>query len=118
MSGTFEVDNPELARLMQELGSKLHTFMPPNVGFTLLIFEFGQGGGDLFYISDAKRDDMIRTMRECIVKMEAHHPAERSDGWTFVAATINAIGDISKTEAIEGLARIWPSLDFSGPPRL
>lgn len=36
----------------------------------------------------------------------------RSDGWTFVVAAINAIGEISKTEAIDGLARVWNTLEF------
>ena len=41
--------------------------MPPNVGFTLLLFDFG-AEGNMAYISTANRDDMIKAMHEFIEK--------------------------------------------------
>jgi hypothetical protein len=69
----FEVTNPEIQKLLQALASKLHSLMPPGYGFTFLLFEFGGPGAPLFYVSDANRGDMIRTMQECIGKMREHH---------------------------------------------
>jgi hypothetical protein len=63
----YDVRNKEIETLLKDLGRLLHNRMPEGWGFTLTIFSFGPGG-DLFYISDAKRDDMIRTMREFIAK--------------------------------------------------
>lgn len=44
-----------------------------NVGFTLLMFDFGESGA-LSYVSSARREDMIKTMKEFI---EWHEQEEK-----------------------------------------
>ena len=49
----------------------------PKVGFTLLIFEFGQAdNGRVNYISNAERSDMLTAMKEFIARAEGrlHEP--------------------------------------------
>lgn len=66
----FEVENPEIAQVMRDLGRKLKQTMPAGWGFTLLMFDFheGPGKGSLFYISSARREDMVKSMREFLAK--------------------------------------------------
>jgi hypothetical protein len=40
--------------------------MPPGFGFALLIF--GYDNHDMFYLSSARREDMVRAMQEFIEK--------------------------------------------------
>lgn len=63
----YGVDNPEIKKLLNDLAHLLGDQMPKGCGFTLLLFSYGEGG-DLFYISSAQRDDMLRTMAEFIQK--------------------------------------------------
>jgi len=56
---------------MKDIGSRVKSVMPPGWGFTLLIFNFGEGG-NLFYTSNAQREDMIKTMQEFIEKHREH----------------------------------------------
>lgn len=65
----FEVRNAEVEQLLKALGVTLGEMMPANYGFTLLIFEYGEKG-NMFYISKAKREDMIESMKEFIKKNE------------------------------------------------
>lgn len=60
-------DRAELERLSRTLGSIMADAMPPGVGFTLLVFDFGERG-NLAYISNAVREDMLAAMREFIAK--------------------------------------------------
>jgi hypothetical protein len=53
--------------LLNEIGQLLRGGMPKGYGFSLLIFNFGPDG-NLFYTSNANREDMIRTMQEFIAK--------------------------------------------------
>lgn len=43
----------------------------PNMGFALLLFDFGEGG-EFFYASNAHRADMIRMLQEAITKLGVH----------------------------------------------
>lgn len=52
-----------------ELGRNLARCMPNGVGFTLLMFDFGTDG-NIAYLSNAKRDDMCRALREFLSKVE------------------------------------------------
>ena len=65
------VRNAEIEALMKDIGSRVKSVMPPGWGFTLLIFNFGEGG-NLFYTSNAQREDMIKTMQEFIEKHREH----------------------------------------------
>lgn len=65
----FEVRNAEAEAKLKEIGRMLKEQMPVGFGFTLLIFNYGEGGG-MFYLSSAERQDMINAMREFIHKHE------------------------------------------------
>jgi hypothetical protein len=73
----LQVRNPELEKLLGEIGSILkmaceqHSSPERKYGFALLIFDFGIGG-DLFYTSNAQREDMVRLMQEFIAKFREH----------------------------------------------
>lgn len=41
--------------------------LPKGMGFVLLMFDFGDKG-NMFYISDAQRDDVLKSMQEFIDK--------------------------------------------------
>jgi hypothetical protein len=58
-------DPHDIRALLTELGEGLGAKMPAGWGFNLLIFQYGAGGG-LFYISSARREDVIATMKEFI----------------------------------------------------
>jgi hypothetical protein len=70
----YEVRNAEVEVLLRDIGKIIGNRLPEGWGFTLLLFSFGEGG-DLFYISNAQRDDMIRCMREFIAKQEGSNGA-------------------------------------------
>lgn len=55
----------------RSLGVRIGQSLPAGVGFTLLVFTFGEGGW-LTYLSSAQRADMIRTLREALHKLEQH----------------------------------------------
>lgn len=61
--GNYEVDNPELKKLLQEMAKKLTADLPKGYGFTLFLFGFGTAK-PLFYISSARRGDMVMTVKE------------------------------------------------------
>jgi len=52
-----------------ELGRSLARHLPQGVGFTLLLFDFGEGGS-LAYMSNAERRNMIAAMRELVRMVE------------------------------------------------
>lgn len=64
----YEVENPRIKELVLSIGQILAQSMPPGFGFTLFIFGFKTQ--DLFYVSSANREDMIRTLKEFIAKEE------------------------------------------------
>jgi hypothetical protein len=64
---TYEVRDEKIEELLRQVGRKMKETMPPGYGFTLLIFGF-HPRNDLFYISSAQREGMIRTMQEFIAK--------------------------------------------------
>lgn len=62
-------------RLLHETGTaavarRLKEMLPPGQGFVLLTFDFGPGG-NLAYVSNADRDDTIRTLREWLRRQGA-----------------------------------------------
>lgn len=63
----YEVRDEVAERLLWEIGDILKRVMPPGYGFNLLIFTLGEGG-NMFYCSNAQREDMIRAMQEFIAK--------------------------------------------------
>ena len=63
----FEVRNEAAEKMLRQIGNMLRDVCPPGIGFSLLIFTFGEGG-DMFYSSNAQREDMIKAMQEFIEK--------------------------------------------------
>src|SRR4029077_4314388 len=60
-------DPDQIAGQMRDLGERIGEGLPPGYGFLLMIFNFGEGG-NMFYISNGEREDMMKAMREFIQK--------------------------------------------------
>lgn len=60
------IKDPEMIELLNQLGDKISLGLPSGYGFNLLLFEFGGPGNNLFYISNADREDVIKMMKEWI----------------------------------------------------
>lgn len=65
--GTTEQFNEQVEFALREVAEYAKTRIPLGMGFTLLMFDFGEGG-NMFYISNAQRDDVIKSMQEFIDK--------------------------------------------------
>jgi hypothetical protein len=63
----YEVRDEQAEAMLNEIGKMLRDACPKGYGFSLLIFSFG-AGGNMFYTSNAQREDMIRAMQEFITK--------------------------------------------------
>lgn len=57
---------------MQTIARKVKEELPKNWGFIVLTFEFGEKG-QLVYVSDADRKDVIEVMKEFIEKTEQNY---------------------------------------------
>lgn len=66
---SYNVRNPEIESKLRELAHRVGDDMPEGWGFALLLFSYGEKG-NLFYISSAQRDDIIKVMREWIARNE------------------------------------------------
>lgn len=63
----FQVFNEEIEITLKELGEAIGSRLPPNWGFTLLLFDFNNADdGKLFYTSNGEREDVIKMLREFI----------------------------------------------------
>jgi hypothetical protein len=63
----FEFKNTKIQNLLKEIGMIIKNVLPKEFGFNLMIFDYGNEGS-MFYISSAKREDMLKVMREFIKK--------------------------------------------------
>lgn len=63
----FEVRDEAAEKMLREIGNSLRSSCPHGYGFSLLVFSFREGG-NMFYVSNARREDMIRSMQEFIAK--------------------------------------------------
>lgn len=63
----FEVENEQMEAALKDLGAFIGQGLPKGVGFSLLLFNFGEGGST-FYTSNANRQDVIKAMEEFIAK--------------------------------------------------
>lgn len=63
----FEVRNKEAEAALRGIGDVLKAQTPKGMGFAFFLFDFGEKGG-LYYVSNAQREDMIKTMEEWIAK--------------------------------------------------
>ena len=60
----------ELEEIARDVGRVIGEAVPPGVGFTLLVFDFGTQG-TISYLSNARREDMIAALKNLIVNLEA-----------------------------------------------
>lgn len=66
------IDLSKLEASCRDIGRRIAGSLPSGVGFTLIVFDFGEGERNhLTYMSNAQRPDMIETLREMIEKLEA-----------------------------------------------
>jgi hypothetical protein len=62
----YTTADPENVRpILQTLGAQIASLLPPNWGYNLLLFPFGeQPGRGMFYVSNAERTTVLDLMRE------------------------------------------------------
>jgi hypothetical protein len=62
-----------LLQLMEELAPKIgrvvESMLPPSTGFCLLLFDWGEKG-NLTYLANCKRENMMRILREAADQIE------------------------------------------------
>lgn len=61
----FQVRHAGAERALREIADSIKAKVPPGFGFGLFIFEFGDKG-TMFWVSNAQRPDMIKSLREWI----------------------------------------------------
>lgn len=57
---------------MQNIARKVKEELPDNFGFVVLAFKFNEKG-EMIYISDANRQDVVQAMKEFIEKTEDNY---------------------------------------------
>lgn len=62
------IELKELEEGARKLGRVIATGLPEGVGFALLLFDFG-ADGNLTWISNAQRDDMLKALQEFMRKV-------------------------------------------------
>jgi hypothetical protein len=67
----YEIDNPEIRARLLQVGEMLSDKLPKNWGFTLFLFSYGDDR-QLFYLSSANRQDMVRAVREWLQREGGH----------------------------------------------
>lgn len=72
MEENYQGPEPEHIRtFLKELGRSIKDKVPNGWGFTLLLFDYDKGQeGSILYLSSAKREDMVKAMREFLSKHE------------------------------------------------
>ena len=65
----FQVRDEKVEHYLKVVAEAIKVNLPAGMGFTLLMFDYGDGG-NMFYTSTAKREDMIKAMKEFISKQE------------------------------------------------
>lgn len=62
-------NNEQIKRNLPNLAKYITNELPKGYGFVLLTFPFGDAeNNELMYISNANRDDIVKTMNEFIMK--------------------------------------------------
>lgn len=73
MTEDFEVRNEEIEKTLKDIGTLIRDQIPDTWGFTLLMFDYSNNekdAGSMFYISSARREDMLKAMMEFIDKQQ------------------------------------------------
>jgi hypothetical protein len=66
---SYEIKDEFIQNRLHEIAKSIQKWIPTNWGFTIFLFGFGENQ-PLFYISSARRDDMIKTVKEWLEKQE------------------------------------------------
>jgi hypothetical protein len=64
---SYNVRDPEVESKLRELSEHIGARLPEGWGFTLLLFSYGPDG-NLFYMSSAEREDVVKVMKEWIAR--------------------------------------------------
>lgn len=67
MIDDFQVRNRLSEAKLREVGNIIKTTLPPHLGFTLLLYDYGSGGAT-YYMSTANREDTVALLTEFISK--------------------------------------------------
>lgn len=61
----------ELEEKCKKLGKRIRKMLPPQIGFTLLTFDYADGErtGNMAYMSTAVREDMVEALHEFLGKV-------------------------------------------------
>lgn len=70
MAAKADARRKKLEDDVSRIGRRIGDSLAPGIGFTLLFFEFGEQG-ELAYISNAQRDDMVKVLRQMADRLEA-----------------------------------------------
>lgn len=65
----YEVRNEEIEAKLKDIGRMVIDSLPKGWGFALHIFSYGEGG-NMMFISSAKRADYMNLLREFISRYE------------------------------------------------
>ena len=57
---------------MQNIARKVDEELPDNFGFVVLAFKFNEKG-EMIYVSNANREDVVKSMKEFIEKTENNY---------------------------------------------
>jgi hypothetical protein len=57
---------------MQEIAKYIQGKIGKNYGFSVLIYEHGEGTGRLNYVSNSQREDVVKAMKEFIKQTEGN----------------------------------------------
>lgn len=72
-SENFKVQSPEMEKTLKALGQSLQMLLPANIGYTILLYDYGDFG-KLFYMSTIGQQDSINVMKEFIDKSQPKQP--------------------------------------------
>jgi hypothetical protein len=72
MNAQDQKTRESMEKICRDIGQLIGSAMPEGWGFSLLVFEFGGPGGNASYISNARRVDMIKALREQADRLERH----------------------------------------------
>lgn len=59
-------------RKMQSIARKVDEELPDNFGFVVLAFKFNEKG-EMIYVSNSNREDVVKSMKEFIEKTENNY---------------------------------------------
>lgn len=57
--------DPRVKEVLNDWAKRIDSALPPGWGFALLLFTFGEGG-TMTWISNAEREDMLKSLQEFI----------------------------------------------------